>query len=139
MKGIVKQGVRCRDCGISCHKHCKDHVVVDCNKRKARKSKFVRSCIYFLETELPLLSHSAKKSDSLGETGAESEVYGHGDPLLRERLQRAEEVSGMMMWIAYKPLYYIRLVMHTHWRMQSCKPNWLRLMQRFKSYRLTLP
>ena len=37
MKGIVKQGVRCRDCGISCHKHCKDHVVVDCNKRKARK------------------------------------------------------------------------------------------------------
>ena len=37
MKGIAKQGVRCRDCGISCHKHCKDHVVVDCNKRKARK------------------------------------------------------------------------------------------------------
>jgi Ca2+-binding EF-hand superfamily protein len=37
MKGIVKQGVRCRDCGIACHKHCKDHVVVDCNKRKARK------------------------------------------------------------------------------------------------------
>lgn len=69
MKGIVKQGVRCRDCGISCHKHCKDHVVVDCNKRKARKSK---------------------KTDSLVESG-ETELYGHGESLLRERLQRAEE------------------------------------------------
>lgn len=39
MKGIVKQGVRCRDCGIACHKHCKDHVVVDCTKRKERKCK----------------------------------------------------------------------------------------------------
>lgn len=39
MKGIVKQGVRCKDCGISCHKHCKDHVVVDCKKRKEKKSK----------------------------------------------------------------------------------------------------
>jgi hypothetical protein len=43
MKGIVRQGVRCRDCGISCHKHCKDHVVVDCNRRKARKSKKTES------------------------------------------------------------------------------------------------
>ena len=41
MKGIVKQGVRCKDCGISCHKHCKDHVVVDCSKRKEKKSKLV--------------------------------------------------------------------------------------------------
>ena len=24
MKGIVKQGVHCKDCGISCHKQCKD-------------------------------------------------------------------------------------------------------------------
>lgn len=39
MKGIVKQGVRCKDCGISCHKHCKDHVVVDCSKRREKKSK----------------------------------------------------------------------------------------------------
>ncbi len=39
MKGIVKQGVRCKDCGISCHKHCKDHVVVDCSKRKEKKSE----------------------------------------------------------------------------------------------------
>jgi hypothetical protein len=39
MKGIVKQGVRCKDCGISCHKHCKDLVVVDCSKRKEKKSK----------------------------------------------------------------------------------------------------
>ena len=35
----------------------------------------------------------AKKSDSVGEGAEESEIYGHhGDSLLRERLQRAEEV-----------------------------------------------
>ena len=39
MKGIVKQGVRCKDCGISCHKHCKDYVVVDCSKRKEKLKK----------------------------------------------------------------------------------------------------
>lgn len=43
MKGIVKQGVRCKDCGISCHKHCKDHVVVDCSKRKEKKSRLMTS------------------------------------------------------------------------------------------------
>ena len=40
-------------------------------------------------TTLP--SRSAKKTDSLVETG-ETELYGHGESLLRERLQRAEEV-----------------------------------------------
>ena len=34
MTGSVKQGVCCKDCGISCHKHCKDYVVVDCNEKK---------------------------------------------------------------------------------------------------------
>ncbi len=39
MKGIVRQGVRCKDCAISCHKHCKDYVVIDCKKTKEKKSK----------------------------------------------------------------------------------------------------
>lgn len=38
-------------------------------------------------------SPAAKKALSMVEAGGESEVYGHGDSLLRERLQRAEEVS----------------------------------------------
>lgn len=84
----MKQGVRCRDCGISCHKHCKDHVVVDCNKRKARKCE----CMLLLVSVItPPHTCSAKKTDSLVESG-ETELYGHGDSLLRERLQRAEEV-----------------------------------------------
>lgn len=93
MKGIVKQGVRCRDCGISCHKHCKDHVVVDCNKRKARKCECMRLPIDLIRT---LLLLTAKKTDSLVES-EDTEVYGHGDSLLRERLQRAEEVRVFMV------------------------------------------
>ena len=38
-------------------------------------------------------SLSAKKRDSMLEPGAESELYAHGDSVLRERLQRAEEVA----------------------------------------------
>ena len=49
-------------------------------------------------TQTSSLSLTDKKSESLGEAGTEpgtdSEVYGHGDSLLRERLQRAEEVSA---------------------------------------------
>ena len=36
---------------------------------------------------------SAKKTDSAVETGAESELIGHGDSLLMERLLSSEEVS----------------------------------------------
>ncbi|XP_064157196.1 RAS guanyl-releasing protein 1-like [Anguilla rostrata] len=31
--GVIKQGYRCRDCGINCHKHCKDKVGLECKKR----------------------------------------------------------------------------------------------------------
>lgn len=65
LKGIVKQGVRCKDCGISCHKHCKDHVVVDCSKRKEKKPKKSRA------QSMVVPSYSDESS-------------------LKERLQRAE-------------------------------------------------
>ncbi|XP_062996597.1 RAS guanyl-releasing protein 4 [Elgaria multicarinata webbii] len=31
--GVSKQGYRCRDCGMTCHKQCKDHVEVECQRR----------------------------------------------------------------------------------------------------------
>ncbi|XP_006899801.1 PREDICTED: RAS guanyl-releasing protein 4 [Elephantulus edwardii] len=30
--GVTKQGYRCRDCGLCCHKHCRDQVKVECKK-----------------------------------------------------------------------------------------------------------
>ncbi|KAG9268143.1 RAS guanyl-releasing protein 1-like [Astyanax mexicanus] len=30
--GVIKQGYRCRDCGMNCHKSCKDQVAFECNK-----------------------------------------------------------------------------------------------------------
>ncbi|RXM98817.1 RAS guanyl-releasing protein 1 [Acipenser ruthenus] len=32
--GVIKQGYRCRDCGVNCHRHCKDVVVQDVNQRQ---------------------------------------------------------------------------------------------------------
>uniref|UniRef100_A0A8D2DU33 RAS guanyl releasing protein 4 n=1 Tax=Sciurus vulgaris TaxID=55149 RepID=A0A8D2DU33_SCIVU len=35
--GVTKQGYRCRDCGLCCHKHCRDQVKVECKKRLGPK------------------------------------------------------------------------------------------------------
>ncbi|XP_060734886.1 RAS guanyl-releasing protein 1-like [Tachysurus vachellii] len=32
--GVIKQGYRCRDCGMNCHKSCKDQVAFECKKNK---------------------------------------------------------------------------------------------------------
>ncbi|XP_059109371.1 RAS guanyl-releasing protein 4 isoform X2 [Peromyscus eremicus] len=31
--GVTKQGYRCRDCGLCCHRHCRDQVRAECKKR----------------------------------------------------------------------------------------------------------
>uniref|UniRef100_A0AAY5EJU4 RAS guanyl releasing protein 4 n=1 Tax=Electrophorus electricus TaxID=8005 RepID=A0AAY5EJU4_ELEEL len=31
--GVIKQGYHCKDCGVNCHKHCKDLVTMECMKR----------------------------------------------------------------------------------------------------------
>nr|XP_015105393.2 RAS guanyl-releasing protein 2 isoform X1 [Vicugna pacos] len=31
--GIYKQGLKCRACGVNCHKQCKDHLSVECRRR----------------------------------------------------------------------------------------------------------
>ncbi|KAL6478656.1 hypothetical protein MHYP_G00120890 [Metynnis hypsauchen] len=31
--GVIKQGYHCKDCGVNCHKHCKDLVAMECMKR----------------------------------------------------------------------------------------------------------
>ncbi|XP_065797259.1 RAS guanyl-releasing protein 1 isoform X2 [Muntiacus reevesi] len=31
--GVIKQGYRCKDCGMNCHKQCKDLVVFECKKQ----------------------------------------------------------------------------------------------------------
>uniref|UniRef100_A0A0N4SW33 RAS guanyl releasing protein 4 n=1 Tax=Mus musculus TaxID=10090 RepID=A0A0N4SW33_MOUSE len=35
--GVTKQGYRCRDCGLCCHRHCRDQVRVECKKRPETK------------------------------------------------------------------------------------------------------
>uniref|UniRef100_A0A8C5XN34 RAS guanyl releasing protein 4 n=1 Tax=Microcebus murinus TaxID=30608 RepID=A0A8C5XN34_MICMU len=36
--GVTKQGYRCRDCGLCCHKHCRDQVKVECKRRPGVKN-----------------------------------------------------------------------------------------------------
>ncbi|KFM57498.1 Ras guanyl-releasing protein 3, partial [Stegodyphus mimosarum] len=37
--GIIKQGFKCRDCGINAHKHCKELVVMECRKSSTSTSR----------------------------------------------------------------------------------------------------
>ncbi|XP_064394333.1 RAS guanyl-releasing protein 2-A-like [Halichondria panicea] len=71
MKGIVRQGVRCKDCAISCHKHCKDYVVIDCKKTKEKKK-----------------GSKGRQASAVNPEGLE--LYCDDDISLKERLQRAE-------------------------------------------------
>ncbi|XP_055002124.1 RAS guanyl-releasing protein 4 isoform X7 [Sorex araneus] len=34
--GVTKQGYRCRDCGLCCHKHCRDQVKAECKRPGAK-------------------------------------------------------------------------------------------------------
>nr|KAF6411516.1 RAS guanyl releasing protein 4 [Rousettus aegyptiacus] len=34
--GVTKQGYRCRDCGLCCHKHCRDRVKEECKRPGAK-------------------------------------------------------------------------------------------------------
>ncbi|XP_041354197.1 ras guanyl-releasing protein 3-like isoform X2 [Gigantopelta aegis] len=36
--GLIKQGWKCKDCGINAHKHCKDLVVMECRYKCYRRS-----------------------------------------------------------------------------------------------------
>ncbi|XP_039626715.1 RAS guanyl-releasing protein 4 isoform X1 [Polypterus senegalus] len=31
--GVIKQGYRCRECGVNCHRQCKDQVSLECKKK----------------------------------------------------------------------------------------------------------
>uniref|UniRef100_A0A3Q3WBS6 Uncharacterized protein n=1 Tax=Mola mola TaxID=94237 RepID=A0A3Q3WBS6_MOLML len=31
--GVIKQGYHCKDCGINCHRHCRDQVGIECLKK----------------------------------------------------------------------------------------------------------
>ncbi|KAF5926394.1 hypothetical protein HPG69_015592 [Diceros bicornis minor] len=35
--GVTKHGYRCQDCGLCCHKHCRDQVKIECKKRPGAK------------------------------------------------------------------------------------------------------
>ncbi|UJR28655.1 hypothetical protein I4U23_009885 [Adineta vaga] len=35
--GLIKQGWKCKDCGINAHRHCKDQVVMECRQKRSNQ------------------------------------------------------------------------------------------------------
>lgn len=86
--GLV-QGVKCRDCGITCHKDCKNWVVVECRKERnlkgtegVRKGRKIRRNV----------STSAVSMNQVDGGCTEDEPYEN----VFERLQRAEEARDAL-------------------------------------------
>ncbi|XP_067875226.1 RAS guanyl-releasing protein 1-like isoform X2 [Heterodontus francisci] len=66
--GVIKQGYRCQDCGINCHKQCRDMVVLECKKRnKSPQSDNTLQCpmTVSLLTAMPQKSHSTGHDDDI--------------------------------------------------------------------------
>ncbi|XP_043914886.1 ras guanyl-releasing protein 3 isoform X1 [Protopterus annectens] len=51
--GIIKQGFKCKDCGVNCHKQCKDLLVLACRKRSRGASVENTSPSPFCHGSLP--------------------------------------------------------------------------------------
>ncbi|XP_069763602.1 RAS guanyl-releasing protein 4 isoform X3 [Narcine bancroftii] len=66
--GVIKQGYRCQDCGINCHKQCRDTVMLECRKRsKVEQGHITPSSV----TATPNRSH--------GTAGTDVFMYPHAD------------------------------------------------------------
>ncbi|XP_048378141.1 RAS guanyl-releasing protein 4 isoform X1 [Stegostoma tigrinum] len=79
--GVIKQGYRCQDCGINCHKHCRDMVVLECKKRnKSPQSEGTVQCPLTLSllTPVPQKSHGSGNEDDIF-TYSQNESAEHGD------------------------------------------------------------
>ncbi|XP_078389221.1 RAS guanyl-releasing protein 4 [Cetorhinus maximus] len=79
--GVIKQGYRCQDCGINCHKHCRDMVVLECKKRnKSPQSDNTLQCPMTLSllTPVPQKSHNTGNEDDIF-TYPQSDSSEHSD------------------------------------------------------------
>ncbi|XP_023395648.2 RAS guanyl-releasing protein 4 isoform X2 [Loxodonta africana] len=60
--GLTKQGYRCRDCGLCCHKHCRDQVKVECKKRLGAKGDVGPPGAPILSTPVPHASYGSEET-----------------------------------------------------------------------------
>ncbi|XP_047914715.2 RAS guanyl-releasing protein 1 isoform X1 [Anser cygnoides] len=60
--GVIKQGYRCKDCGMNCHKQCKDLVVIECKRRP--------------KTSVPDSSPTSALASSLCTLGVKEQFHG---------------------------------------------------------------
>ncbi|XP_068110018.1 RAS guanyl-releasing protein 1 isoform X2 [Hyperolius riggenbachi] len=65
--GVIKQGYRCRDCGMNCHKHCKELVVFECKKRSKSSTTDNSSSPDSGHTDISLTSDKEPAHDDVTE------------------------------------------------------------------------
>ncbi|XP_026544239.1 RAS guanyl-releasing protein 4 [Notechis scutatus] len=66
--GVSKQGYRCRDCAMICHKHCKNQVEVECHTRRFPSSSSSSDSTPRTSTAMLAMSHHPS-------SGSEEEMF----------------------------------------------------------------
>uniref|UniRef100_A0A4W3HZV6 RAS guanyl-releasing protein 1 n=1 Tax=Callorhinchus milii TaxID=7868 RepID=A0A4W3HZV6_CALMI len=91
--GVIKQGYRCRDCGMNCHKQCRDLVVLECkNKPKATST----------DTS-PISSSTPTPASAKGHnTGVEEGPFGYFNGEAHEHSERKDRTFVLMGGSAQK-------------------------------------
>ncbi|XP_053128043.1 RAS guanyl-releasing protein 1 isoform X2 [Hemicordylus capensis] len=101
--GVIKQGYRCKDCGMNCHKQCKDLVVFEC-KRRSRATAVDNSPASALASSLcpmGLKEHMHGLEDS-GFPFANGEVIEHNEES-KDRTIMLMGVSPQKISVRLKP------------------------------------
>ncbi|XP_075048918.1 RAS guanyl-releasing protein 1 isoform X3 [Mixophyes fleayi] len=65
--GVIKQGYRCKDCGMNCHKQCKELVVFECKQRSKCPSEENSLSLDSGQTDVFLAGGKGTANDSLAD------------------------------------------------------------------------
>uniref|UniRef100_A0A8D0B060 RAS guanyl releasing protein 4 n=1 Tax=Sander lucioperca TaxID=283035 RepID=A0A8D0B060_SANLU len=72
--GVIKQGYHCKDCGINCHRHCRDLVGIECLK----KHKNTTGSCPTQRLKIPFLLNDLKRNKLMAHcslSGSEEEAF----------------------------------------------------------------
>ncbi|XP_069805963.1 RAS guanyl-releasing protein 1 [Dendropsophus ebraccatus] len=91
--GVIKQGYRCKDCGMNCHKQCKELVVFECKKRSKCPTGDSSLSPDSGQTDVSLASGKGMTNDCL----AEEDVFPYANGEANNHTEVSKDRTIMLM------------------------------------------
>ena len=90
--GLIKQGWKCKDCGINAHRLCKDRVVIECRSKRSFMAHRQTSMANGEST-----SSSKQLSVPYGPSGAATRASSRDHPKLKQKSTQTETYEDLFM------------------------------------------